>query len=483
MAEIYTFKNGVSITDEEQSALMYRIEELDPLRYSRDDIGTAEMLGDIYQDKIRYCPQNDSWYIWGGCWRKQSDSGVISDMLQTVLNLLNLWVMDQGDSVKEYAKYLHHLRMRSAMDNVLSVLKTQVRMLLYEMDTDPYIFNTPGRAYNLKTGDPVTDFTNVTKLCATHLPAFEGQPCRRWHEFIDEIMSHNKEKAAFLQRALGYSLLGVNREECMFIAYGSTTRNGKGTLFSTVNTVLGEDYADTAPVDLICERKGKAVDFNAPQPSLAKLVGTRLVTMSEAPRDVRLDAAAMKTLTGRDSLVTRGLFEKAFSFTPQFTMWLNTNFLPAVNDDTVFASDRIWVIEFNEHFDSGRQDKDLKEVFADPANRPTILKWLLDGVSDYMRQGLNPPACVIEATAAYRRMHDRLGSFVSERLTPDSESSAPRGMVYSMYRAWCGLPENRFTPLGSTSFYSEMAVKGYASVRRSDGWYIKGIKLEGGAEC
>ena len=84
----------------------------------------------------------------------------------------------------------------------------------------------------------------------------------------------------------------------MFIAYGSKTRNGKGTLFSTICTVLGEDYADSAPTDLICESKtGRSTDFNAPQPTLAKLVGTRLVTMAESSKDVRLDAASMKTMT------------------------------------------------------------------------------------------------------------------------------------------------------------------------------------------
>lgn len=478
--ELYTLNNGSQLTDENQSDMMYRLADIRPeVAYTWDDIGTATMMCDIYGGTIRYCPQNGCWYIWNRCWRRQGENGEVCDRLQTLLNLLHIYCGEIENP--DYEKFIKTLRRNVAMKNVLEVLKTMVRMQLTDTDKDPYLLNTPARAFNLKNGEAVSDLThnNVTKLCATSLPPLGFTPCERWYQFIDEIMSHNKDKAAFLQRALGYSILGVNREECMFMAYGSTTRNGKGTLFSTINAVLGCDYADTAPVDLICERKNKGgVDFNAPQPALAKLVGTRLVTMSESPRDVRLDAAAMKTLTGRDSLTTRGLFENAFTFTPQFTIWLNTNYLPAVNDDTVFSSDRIWVIEFSEHFDSSRQDKDLKELFSREDVRPTILKWLMDGCAAYMKEGLNPPACVVEATALYRRMHDRMGSFIADKLnTSDPSAAAPRGDVYSAYRMWCGLPENRFSPMGSTTFYSELATKGFPSVRRSDGWYIKGVSM------
>lgn len=355
-----------------------------------------------------------------------------------------------------------------------------VRLSLKDMDNNPYLLNTPRHAYDLKTGGIVEDITpfNITKKTTCPLPDFLTPTCERWYSFIDEIMSGDKEKAAFLQRALGYSILGVNREECMFIAYGSKTRNGKGTLFSTICTVLGEDYADSAPVDLICESKnGRSTDFNAPQPTLAKLVGTRLVTMAESAKDVRLDAASMKTMTGRDTLVTRDLFESSFSFVPQFTLWLNTNHLPAVTDDTVFSSNRIWVIEFNQHFDEKTQDKDLKEIFALPENRPTILKWLFDGCYDYMKNGLNPPDCVRKATANYREMHDRIGNFIKECCTVGNDQKVVRGALYAAYRAWCCKSENKYNPMGSTTFYNEIAMRGY-SIQKANEWYVMGLTVK-----
>ncbi len=486
----YEMVNGQIIDDEGLSEIMETLMGMQPhcsMTYTWDDIGTATLMSDVYKDSIRYCPQNGNWYIWDGCWRKQGENGAVSDRLQTLLNLLVLYCKEieaknpEDEFIKDYQKYIKSIRRFTSMRNVMEVLKTMVRLPLREMDVNPYLLNTPHHAYDLKTGEKVEDITpfNVTKKTTCGLPDFLTPKCDRWLTYIDEIMSGDKEKARFLQRALGYSILGVNREECMFIAYGSRTRNGKGTLFSTIATVLGEDYADSAPTELICEGKaGRGTDFNAPQPTLAKLVGTRLVTMAESSRDVRLNAASMKTMTGRDTLVTRDLFESSFSFVPQFTLWLNTNHLPAVTDDTVFTSNRTWVVEFNEHFDEKKQDKDLKEIFALPENRPTILKWIFDGCEDYMRNGLNPPECVRLATDNYRKLHDRIGNFISENCVIGDDKKILRGVLYAAYRAWCSKSENKYNPMGSTTFYNEIAMRGFPPKRQADGWYICGMETD-----
>ena len=492
--EFYQTSTGQIIEDEKMSEMMYQIMKLRPhtsFVYSWDDIGMATLMSDLYQNNIRYCPQNDCWYIWDKCWQKQGENGVISDMLQTLLNLLILYCMEVSHEVADnkeaielidkYRKYISSIRKYTPMRNIMEVLKTMVRMSLKDMDSNPYLLNTTTVAYDLRTSDIIHDITpyNVTKKTTCSLPNAFTKRCDRWYQFIDEITGGNKEKAKFLQRAMGYSILGVNREECMFIAYGAKTRNGKGTLFSTINTVLGEDYADSAPPDLICENKaGRKTDFNAPQPALAKLVGTRLVRMSESARDVRLDAASMKTMTGRDTLITRGLFQNSFSFVPQFTLWLETNHLPAATDDTVFTSNRIYVVEFNEQFTGGNQDKNLKELFALPENRPTILQWLFDGCADYIRNGLSAPECVVEATKNYRKLHDRVGNFIEDRCDIGDDKAILRGSLYSAYSQWCVKPDNRYKPMGSTTFYNEIAMRGYPIKHRNDGTYVVGLDLK-----
>lgn len=487
----YLESKQLAIEDPELAEIMSSLLDWTPyasMVYTTDEMGMATLISDLYKDTIRFCPQYGEWYLWDGSrWEKQVDGGIISDKVQTVLNLLLLYC-DEAEfktprlDLKDYRKWVKSMRKNSAIKNVIELLKTQVRISATEFDSNPYILNTPVCAYDLRTMEPVEDRENLnlTQVTSCNL-ASTSKTCDRWYQFIDEIMCGDADQAAFLQRALGYSMLGVNREECMFIALGANTRNGKGTLFSSVLAALGKEYAQGCDPQLICEGKnGKTTDFNSAQPALRKLVNCRLVNMSEAPQGVRLDAANMKALTGRDTLTTRGLYEGSFDFIPQFTLWLNTNYLPAITDDTVFKSDRIWVLKFNAHFDAETRDLDLKQLFSAEENRPTILQWLVDGCIDYMQNGLNPPECVVEYTQEYRDRFDRIGNFLRECTTRDMsfKSRMLRGDLYALYRTWCCKSENRYNPIGSTSFYTELSLRGYQIQKTGGEWFVIGISAE-----
>jgi len=66
----------------------------------------------------------------------------------------------------------------------------------------------------------------------------------RWLEFLDEVFASDTELVGYVQRLLGYSLLGTVREHVLPVCWGRGA-NGKGTLFETVQEVLG-DYAAPA---------------------------------------------------------------------------------------------------------------------------------------------------------------------------------------------------------------------------------------------
>ena len=482
-----------TIKDEEQSQLMYKLMELKPHAskdYTYDEIGAAALIADLYPD-IRYCSEFGSWYIWDGSrWKKQPSKEQISDKVQTLFNLLLLYCKEiaaegKADEIQPYEKYCKSLRKKTVIYNVIELLKAHDPLSASVFDSNPYMLNTPGAAYDLRTMKTITDrkSMNPTQCTTCDMPS-TGRVFVRWEQFIDEIMSHDKEKAAFLQRALGYSLLGVNKEECMFVAYGARSRNGKSTLIGALQGVIGKEYMGGSDPMLICEGKnGKSTDFNAPQPALRKLVNTRIVTVSEIERNQIINAAMLKSLTGRDTLTTRGLHESSFDFVPQFTIWVNTNHLPAVSDDTVFKSDRVWVITFDETFDETVRDRNLKEIFNKPENKPTILKWLVDGCAEYFRQGLNPPECVRTATAEYRQKHDRIGNFIKERckVDHDRKTLTLRSELYDAYHYWCTKSENRYKPLGSTTFYSEIQFRGFPihqhKVEGKSQYYVEGLAL------
>lgn len=193
--------------------------------------------------------------------------------------------------------------------------------------------------------------------------------------------------------------------ECLFILYGATSRNGKGTMMETFLRIMG-DYGRNADPSLL------AMKFNAqsngPTEEVARLAGSRFVNISEPEKKLTMDAAFTKRMTGNDSITARFLHENSFEFRPNFKIFINTNHLPNITDLTLFDSGRIKIIPFNRHFEEEEQDKGLKAFFAGEENMSGIFNWLLEGHRLFEREGLNMPKSVLEATDAYHKESDRM---------------------------------------------------------------------------
>lgn len=473
MAEqIYTLKNGMALVDENDIELFEMLLSLKPhcnVNFLWNDIGLGNLFGACFQHMERFCVDNQKWYVYNkGVW--EIDKGDIKSQgnMQKLLQLLHLYckeieTAENKDEMKKYSSYINKSSSDSILRRALNAAKNSMTINLTDFDADPYLLNCKNGVYDLRKQSfrfaTPEDYFTLSTSCVFPTVLFNDW-CERWYTFVDEITEGNKEKALFLQRALGYSLLGINKDECMFVAYGQT-RCGKGTLFNSIAKVLGsgseKGYGGTVSSSLVCESKYKDVDYNAPEPMLADTIGIRYLTLSETKDKAVLDVNAIKSLTGRDPRKTRQLHTTAFTFTPQFTMWLSTNFLPKVNDDTIFKSDRLWVIEFNKHFSGDSRDNKLKELFDTKEAQITILKWLVDGYSDYVKQGLNPPACVIQATENYARQNDRILCFKEDCLEDAPGERVSNAALYSKYKSWCTDEERSYTPLGTTSFYKQLA--------------------------
>ena len=288
--------------------------------------------------------------------------------------------------------------------------------------------------------------------------------CERWEKFIDEVTQGETDKADFLQRALGYSILGMSNEECMFILHGKTTRNGKSTLLNTIETMLG-DYAKVAPVGMIC-RGDRQKDAEAASPTLAGLKGKRFVTMSESNEYGKLDEEKIKQLTGGEEISARALYQSAITYKPQFTLWLSCNDLPMVTDKSLFASERIKVIEFNRHFTPEEQDTHLKDELTSQEAMSGIFMWLVRGYIKYKEMGLKMSDSLKTVVTKYERDNDLVLQFLESRCVrvPEDESN-PYGEknkrtlikakdLYNAFKLWAK-SEGAYV-LSARKFNSEM---------------------------
>ena len=118
-------------------------------------------------------------------------------------------------------------------------------------------------------------------------------------------------------------------------------------------------------------------------------------------------------------------------------MYFNTNYLPVINDMTLFSSGRVVIIPFDRHFEESEQDRTLKSEFAKPKNQSAILNWLVEGYRLAMLEGLTQPAAVIAATAEYKQDSDKVMQFVEEKLEAAPMAETRTSVVYEAYRGWC----------------------------------------------
>lgn len=338
-----------------------------------------------------------------------------------------------------------------------------------EFDANPNLINCLNGTYDLENmcfrehdwRDFLTMQTNFDYTMQ------EDVRCERWEHFVEEVTSNDKDKADYLQRALGYSMLGTSKEECMFILHGKTTRNGKSTLFGTIHHLLG-DYATVSPVSIIC-KGDRAKNAEAASPMLASLKGKRFVTMAESNQYGKLDEETIKQLTGGEEVKARNLHEAPMTFLPQFTLWLSCNDLPAVQDKSLFASDRVRVIEFNRHFSEEERDESLKDTFRTPEAMMGIFTWLVIGYFRYKRFGLRMTEPMKKVIRQYEKDNDIVLQFLEERCVLVENGGTKAKTLYDNYKIWCK----------SNGYYVMSAKKFYAGLNMHPEWYDSCVKRDG----
>lgn len=295
---------------------------------------------------------------------------------------------------------------------------------------------------------------------------------KRWDEFVLEIMSGDQEKADYLKRALGYSIYGGNPEEVMFVAYGSTTRNGKGTLLNSIVYALG-DYAAAASPDFLLD---KSHTSQGDKDEIAMMAGKRLITISEPPEGRRLDESKVKQFTGNDPITTSKKYGHTFTYEPAFTMWMMCNSLPIVSDTSIFASNRIRVIPFERHFTNEEQDPNLKERFRSEIGMATILNWLLDGYNDYLTNGLEEPKSVKSSTSAWIfSSGDDFRRFIDTRCEHRGDARIETTEFMEAYKKWCN--RNDVDPMTSQKVTKRLAAISVPRRKSHGKCYFKGIRL------
>ena len=176
--------------------------------------------------------------------------------------------------------------------------------------------------------------------------------------------------------------------------------------------------------------------------------------MSESNEYGKLDEEKIKQLTGGEEISARALYQSAITFKPQFTLWLSCNDLPMVTDKSLFASERIKVVEFNRHFSPEEQDTHLKDELCEQSSMSGICMWLVRGYIHYKEHGLAMSDELKKVVTKYENENDLVLQFLENRCDRDENANIKAKDLYNAFKIWAK-SEGAYV-LSARKFNSEM---------------------------
>ena len=441
-----------------------------PREFKLTEIGNAERLVAKHGHDIRFCFEWNKWLIWTGTHWQIDLTGEIERMAKETVRSIYSEAFTQKDEEKRaaLAKFAARSETSRAINAMVTLARSEpgIPILSEQLDSNTWLLNCKNGTLDLRTGrlKPHNRNDYITKLIPVEYdPAadFVG-----WIKFLDRIMSGNKELISFLQRAIGYSLTGSTREQCLFMPYGSGA-NGKSTFLETIADML-EGYSQRTPVDTLMAKDTSGVNND-----IARLKGSRFVVASEVEEGKRMAESLVKQMTGGEKLTARFMRAEFFEFLPHFKLWIGTNHRPLIRGSDMAIWRRIKLIPFNVTIPEPERDKELPGRLR--KELPGILNWAVMGCLEWQRNGLGEPEEVRTATEGYRNEMDAIGRFIQDSCITGTEKTTKSSNLYKGYREWCR--ENNEYEFTQTKFSLRMEERGFTKQKTRIGNYWNNIAL------
>ncbi len=449
------FPNG-DVTPE---GILSAIRELDPFNdpmYKKtDDIGISRLFSDIFRNVIRYNTTARQWFRYDGIVWREDEDGMRSEQLAKMFSRA-LLIYSANIEDMQYKKFVTSLGDRRKRSIMIQDSRDSNFICAEDLDKDLTLFNCQNCVIKLDTLEVIDHSPDLLLSKVANVNYNENAVSKDWEKFINEVMCSDEIKTEYLQELFGYSMTGDCAQEEFYILYGESTRNGKSTAIETISVMFG-DYSMNIQPETLALRKVK--DSRTASGDIARLDGCRLLHMSEPQKRMTFDVALLKDLTGRDKITARHLHEREREFYPIFKLFLNTNYLPIVNDDTLFSSERVKVITFDRHFSPEEQDLSLKARLTSEENLSGVLNWCLEGLRRYKKNKcrLSVPQTVKKATEDYRLKSDKIGNFIDDCLYKSEGNNVSAKDVYREFEKWCDL--NGYGTENKQNFLDELKAK------------------------
>jgi putative DNA primase/helicase len=424
------------------------------------ELGTAEAFANMVGTQFRYVYEWGKWLRWNGSiWTPDATNAALRTMALVIRTRYMAATYEEDKDTRAFIeKWARGLESNGHITSTLAkaAFLTELIEKPSNFDTHRMLLGMNKWTYDLQQGFARVP-NSLDKLTLAVSPNYDPEAtCPLWEKTLLEVFEGNNDMVSFFQRAIGYSITGSNIEQCLFICHGFGA-NGKSTILSVIREVVG-DYAATARFETFDAGKTSSRGED-----LAMLRGKRFVLVVEPDADMKFAEGKIKQITGGEDLITcRHLYEKDFSYRPEFTLWMALNHKPKITGTDAGIWRRIRLIPFRADFsDDTKRNRYLAEELKLEASG--ILNWILDGVKQWLQQGLNPPKEVIDATNIYRSESDIFGLWLEECVkidVNDEKCYDNHNALYSAYTTWCRM--NNYRPVTGNMFGRQLTERGFA---------------------
>lgn len=407
------------------------------------DVDFARRIEFMYGEIIRYLQDENAWLILdknnqgGGVWKNRGEKKAVIEpyaleladaLLANAVPIPEPLVGDltkipkekrdehkkQSDFHDYQVKLSAHLSRQKNISQAVECMKGSWNLIIHPEDLNKpkHLLNVLNGVIDLKTGeflplDP--DYLIMNQAGAAYNPDADTAFVEK---VLADILPDDDTRRAVL-RYLGYCLTGMKNYHISEFWRGQAGANGKSTLIDFVTKVFGS-YAKKLPTAGLLESR-RPVDGNSPTPAIAQLDGDiRLAIIDELPRNVRLDAALYKTLTGDEFVYSRAMYCNPRMIELRAKFIINGNHLPTFDVDDGGLERRITTIPFNQKFTGARADNKLSEKLSTPENLSALLKILVEEARLYYTDGLLESEEMREAKEAYFEENDFVRNFLVE---------------------------------------------------------------------
>ncbi len=231
--------------------------------------------------------------------------------------------------------------------------------------------------------------------------------------------------------------------------------NGKSFLMEFLKETLGNLYVRKLPISFITEQvRAKSAAANS---ALMELKHARLAIMSESEKNERLNAAAMKEYTGKETLSARQLFKEQENFKPNTNFVVTTNNRLAIESTDYSIWRRIITYQFKMVFVSKLKGDNKFERLGDPVltDRCLVDKRYQEAFlsilsfyraklySEYGGNLSNVPRDTIDReTAEYRNKEDIINRFIDSKCYYSEGAAQQMDEVISLFRTYYKIQSN-----------------------------------------